>query len=140
MEFKIEHIGISGDTSAPVASSNVQPATVPEGVVLVPVELTDAMLDAARRNVDYGEGTSLDYINKVNRRRWKAMLAAAPKPDQQEVPELTRGELWSAIDTHVMRLQRHSYEYGLISEGAIEIGVQIGRAAIAADRAKRGVK
>lgn len=55
----------------------------------------------------------------------------------QEAPELTRGELWPVIDLHVERLQRHAYEYGLISEGAIELGLQIARAAIAADRARR---
>lgn len=64
------------------------------------------------------------------------ITAALAAPAGEQVG-LTRGELWAAIDNHVERLQRHTYEYGLIAEGAIEIAVQIGSAAIAAHEAKR---
>lgn len=68
---------------------------------------------------------------------WLSLAAEALAIPADEQVGLTRGELWSAIDSHVERLQLHTYEHGLAAEGAIEIAVQIGRAAIAAHEAKR---
>ncbi|MEK6788474.1 MAG: hypothetical protein AABY68_05945 [Pseudomonadota bacterium] len=53
-------------------------AEVPDGYVLVPAEPTPEMLEASLRGLDVADGVSREFLLKANRRRYRAMLSAAP--------------------------------------------------------------
>jgi len=81
---------LAANTQAPPA------AAVPEGYALVPVEPTQAMLDAAGMCV-VPEGKR--WLDDSNRETWTAMLAAAPEaPQPVKRQPLTDEEICAALD------------------------------------------
>lgn len=78
-----------------------QPAVaMPEGYALVPVEPTQAMLDAAGMCV-VPEGK--EWLDASNRETWAAMLAAAPEAPQPAKQPLIDDEIcdsWEFITGH----------------------------------------
>ena len=80
-----------------VGAGGVQPLRAEAGWVLVPVEPTDEMLEAAVQAICYGPGGGFTRISGPHR-CWSAMLTAAPKAPQQPVPsqkpELRVGQVW----------------------------------------------
>ena len=81
---------LAANTQAPPA------AAVPEGYALVPVEPTQAMLDAAGMCV-VPEGKR--WLDDSNRETWTAMRAAAPEaPQPVKRQPLTDEEICAALD------------------------------------------
>ena len=110
---------LAANTQAPPA------AAVPEGYALVPVEPTQAMLDAAGMCV-VPEGKR--WLDASNRETWAAMLAAAPEAPQPAKQSLTDEDIDNTTRKQVDDLLDHIYEYGTAAEGIIERVRAIARA------------
>ncbi|MHB1407984.1 MAG: hypothetical protein ACYCXC_00070 [Acidovorax defluvii] len=88
-----------------------QPAVaMPEGYALVPVEPTQAMLDAAGMCV-VPEGK--EWLDASNRETWAAMLAAAPEAPQPAKQPLIDDEICDSWEF----ITGHQIQFGPSSEG-----------------------
>lgn len=125
--------GINAVAEAIAATDRASTVAKDGGEVLVPIKITDAMIDAAlaahygRRRLDAAGGAGgIDLtVNDTNysgkeamRRMWKGALSATPKPEASAATQQA-GKRRKATDAEIAEwVERHNLQRGLSGSGS----------------------
>jgi hypothetical protein len=108
--LQLPFLRLKDPDAAPPAA---QPAE-PVACKLVPVEPTEAMIDAYWRSVEtYEPPKAYDYAHKA-KHRWDAMLAAAPHPSQPAEPQRVETKPLSEWATQELQREANRLQQALI--------------------------